>query len=146
MIGPKISRASIGPPAYGFNHTQTFWQFSFAVVPGQVLISSLLKNSFGLSFRGALRHGISLFVGFWRGGILYSVRDGVFRGLFQQPVSRVIGNLNSHVRFRRFSGTGEIIGLYLGYSSAHGRTSPSTSGHLRGIAEPHRTRRPRAPW
>src|SRR5580692_3914733 len=68
---------------------QTFWQFSFAVVPGQVLISSLLKNSFGSSFRCALRHGISLFVGFWRGGILYSVRDGVFRSLFQQPVSRV---------------------------------------------------------
>jgi len=26
--------------------------------------NSLLKNSFGSSFRGALRHGISLFVGF----------------------------------------------------------------------------------
>src|ERR1700677_4699487 len=50
------------------------------------LISSLMKNSFGSSFRCALRHGISLFVGFWRGGIHYSVRDGVFRSLFQQPV------------------------------------------------------------
>src|SRR6202167_4744868 len=50
-------------------------------------INSLLKNSFGSSFRCALRHGISLFVGFWRGGIHYSVRDGVFRSLFQQPVS-----------------------------------------------------------
>src|SRR5580698_10645057 len=69
---------------------QTFWQFSFAVVPGQVLISSLLKNSFGPSFRCALRHGISLFVGFWRGGILYSVRDGVFRSLFQQPANRAL--------------------------------------------------------
>src|SRR5580698_9729814 len=74
---------------------QTFWQFSFAVVPGQVLISSLLKNSFGSSFRFVLRHGISLFVGFWRGGILYSVRDGVFRSLFQQPVSRVTGQVDS---------------------------------------------------
>jgi hypothetical protein len=50
--------------------------------------NSLLKNSFGSSFRGALRHGISLFVGFWRGGILYSVRDGVFRSLFQQTANR----------------------------------------------------------
>src|SRR5580658_9655178 len=54
----------------------------------QLLISSLLKNSFGSSFRGALRHGISLLVGFWRGGILYSVRDGVFRSIFQQTVNR----------------------------------------------------------
>jgi hypothetical protein len=55
----------------------------------------LLKNSFGPSFRGALRHGISLFVGFWRGGILHSVRDGVFRSLFQQTVSRVTGKVKS---------------------------------------------------
>ena len=53
-------------------------------------INSLLKNSFGLSFRGALRHGISLFVGFWRGGIHYSVRDGVFRSLFQQTANRAV--------------------------------------------------------
>jgi hypothetical protein len=51
----------------------------------------LLKNSFGSSFRCALRHGISLFVGFWRGGIFYSVRDGVFRSLFQQPANQELG-------------------------------------------------------
>src|SRR5580658_6741508 len=68
--------------------------------------NSLLKNSFGSSFRGALRHGISLFVGFWRGGILYSVRDGVIRSLFQQTANRRLRNSapkpfrNPHVRYR----------------------------------------------
>jgi hypothetical protein len=57
----------------------------------------LLKNSFGLSFRGALRHGISFFVGFWRGGILYSVRDGVFRSLFQQTANQALTVLSRTV-------------------------------------------------
>jgi hypothetical protein len=52
----------------------------------------LLKNSFGLSFRGALRHGISLFVGFWRGGIPCCARNGEFRSLFQQAANRVYGS------------------------------------------------------
>jgi hypothetical protein len=55
--------------------------------------NSLLKNSFGSSFRGPPRHGISLFVGFWRGGILYSVRDGVFRSLFQQTANQDLRQL-----------------------------------------------------
>ena len=60
-----------------------------------------MKNSFGSSFRCALRHGISLFVGFWRGGILYSVRDGVFRSLFQQPASCSSFRFSSLRAFKR---------------------------------------------
>jgi hypothetical protein len=56
--------------------------------------NSLLKNSFGSSFRGAVRHGISLFVGFWRGGIPYIVRDGVFRSLFQQTANQEFARWN----------------------------------------------------
>jgi hypothetical protein len=59
-----------------------------------------LKNSFGPSFRCALRHGISLFVGFWRGGILYSVRDGVFRSLFQQPANRDLAKAAQQSTFK----------------------------------------------
>src|SRR5271156_3261089 len=68
---------------------QIVHQLSNTLATGRRPTNSLLKNSFGSSFRGALRHGISLFVGFWRGGILYSVRDGVFRSLFQQTANCV---------------------------------------------------------
>src|ERR1019366_5677333 len=35
-----------------------------------------------------MRHGISLFVGFWRGGIPCCARNDRFRSLFQQAVRR----------------------------------------------------------
>jgi hypothetical protein len=52
------------------------------------LASSLLKNSFGSSFCGAMRHGNSLFVGYWRGGIPCSARNDRFRSLFQQAARK----------------------------------------------------------
>src|ERR1700734_796777 len=51
--------------------------------------NSLLKYSFGSSFRGARRPGISLFVGFRRGGIPCCARNGEFRSLFQQAANRL---------------------------------------------------------
>jgi hypothetical protein len=67
-----------------------------------MISSSLLKNSFGSSFCGAMRHGNSLFVGYWRGGIPCSARNDRFRSLFQQAARDVY---SLYVE--------EYIGLYL---------------------------------
>src|SRR6202042_1942995 len=53
--------------------------------------SSLLKYSFGSSFRGARRPGASLFVGFQQGGIPCCARNGEFRSLFQQAANQASG-------------------------------------------------------
>jgi len=50
--------------------------------------NSLLKYSFGSSFRGARRPGTSLFVGFQQGGIPCCARNGEFRSLFQQAANQ----------------------------------------------------------
>jgi hypothetical protein len=59
----------------------------------------LLKNCFGSPFRASKRRGTSLFVGFSRAAMPYCAHSSTFEILFQQAVSRVIGNFGTGTHF-----------------------------------------------
>ena len=74
------------------SHCRTAMLSQICRKDSQLLISSLLKNCFGSPFRASKRRGTSLFIGFSRAAMPYCAHSSTFKILFQQAVSRVIGN------------------------------------------------------